>query len=281
MFDEQSYGHDVEFPYACVVVLYGKTKTTICAAVAIEKTCEQPIIMCLLICCIGYKQVVGSIKRTVGYSRRICPDSTEDDSRTNVPLQWFELLLRFLYCSDDIPGANCINAYRVISIEAPKTRTCSLEIGLRRDISSPIVRPLESVAREKRLVLELLYISYAWTSRVFAMDSIPSLFTQPTCAIIRPCFCLYSYHLLHHRKCHRLARATTAKLYTDRQYSSFKALRHLNPRLAPGVPSHHPAIHHSRDDTSSHSTTHIIQHARLYRASRPAGALRRAADSHP
>ena len=115
-------------------------------------------------------------------------------------------------------------------IETPKMRTCSLKRDLRCDISSPIVRPLESVAREKRLVLELLYISYAWTRRVFAMDSIPSLFTQPTCAFIRPCICLYSYHLLHHRKCHRLARATTAKLYTDRQYSSFKALRHLNPR---------------------------------------------------
>lgn len=59
-----------------------------------------------------------------------------------------------------------MNAYLFISIEPSKTRTCSLEIGLYRDISSPIVRPLESVAREKRLVLELLYISYAWTSRV-------------------------------------------------------------------------------------------------------------------
>ena len=83
VFYERSYGYDVEVSYSCVLVLYGKTETTICAAVVIERTYEQPINMCLLTCCIGYKQVVGSIERTVGYSRRICPDSAEDDSRTN------------------------------------------------------------------------------------------------------------------------------------------------------------------------------------------------------
>lgn len=67
MFYEQSSVYDAQVPYTCVVVLYGKTKTTICAAVAIERTCEQPINVCLLTCCVGYKRVVGSIKRTVGY----------------------------------------------------------------------------------------------------------------------------------------------------------------------------------------------------------------------
>jgi hypothetical protein len=85
-----------------------------------------------------------------------------------------------------------------------------------------------------------VYISYAWTSSMFAIGPIPSLFTQTTCAITRPCLYI-RFTLLH----------------TDQRYSSFvQALLCCTvPSFEPSrqlFPNINPQHHLSRDDTTSH-----------------------------